>query len=88
MARIPLAFCSRFESHSGAGLPESATFSNCSYNDGHCYSTSVIANQSVTWLKELQAEGAAAKPFFAYVAVKAPHIQDGAGWPVTLPAPW
>eukprot|EP00658_Telonema_sp_P-2_P005555 TRINITY_DN12080_c0_g1_i2.p1 TRINITY_DN12080_c0_g1~~TRINITY_DN12080_c0_g1_i2.p1 ORF type:complete len:289 (-),score=35.60 TRINITY_DN12080_c0_g1_i2:393-1259(-) len=24
----------------------------------------------------------------AYIAVKAPHIQDGPGWPVALPAPW
>ena len=64
------------------------TFDNCTYNGGSCYSTSVIANQSIAWLKELQAEKAAAKPFFAYVAVKAPHIQDGPGWPVTLPAPW
>ena len=28
------------------------------------------------------------KPFFAFVSVKAPHIQDGPGWPVPYPAPW
>ena len=71
----------------GAGLPETAVFNNCTYNNGSCYSTSVIANQSIAWLKELQADPDH-KPFFAYIAVKAPHIQDGPGWPVTLPAPW
>jgi hypothetical protein len=24
----------------------------------------------------------------AYIAPKAPHIQDGAGYPITIPAPW
>jgi N-acetylglucosamine-6-sulfatase len=71
----------------GAGPPENVGFSNCTYNDGKCYSTSVIANQSIAWLEELKAQKAH-KPFFAYIAVKAPHIQDGAGWPITLPAPW
>ena len=71
----------------GAGPPEQVTFNNCTYNDGKCYSTSIIANQSLAWLKELQAQKAH-KPFFAYIAVKAPHIQDGNGWPITLPAPW
>ena len=28
------------------------------------------------------------KPYFAYIAVKAPHIEDGAGFPKTQPAPW
>lgn len=71
----------------GAGPPENVAFNNCTYNDGKCYSTSVIANQSIAWLEELHAEKAH-KPFFAYIAVKAPHIQDGPGWPITLPAPW
>ena len=29
-----------------------------------------------------------ANPFFAFIAPKAPHIQDGPGWPITIPAPW
>jgi N-acetylglucosamine-6-sulfatase len=47
----------------------------------------VIANQSIGWINEMHAAGEK-KPYFAYIAVKAPHIQDGAGWPVTLAAPW
>ena len=76
-------------SWASAGDPQSSSvrFDNCSYNDGACYSTSVNANQSLAWLQELHAE-AEHKPYFAYVAVKAPHIQDGPGWPVTLAAPW
>mmetsp|Transcript_17006 Transcript_17006/g.36869 ORF Transcript_17006/g.36869 Transcript_17006/m.36869 type:complete len:346 (+) Transcript_17006:1-1038(+) len=49
------------------------------------YSTSVIGNTSLAWIKE-QAEKKT--PFMAYVAVKAPHIQDGPGWPVAIPPPW
>ena len=69
------------------------TFSNCTYGSytehSGCYSTSVIANKSLEWLGALHALPAAQrKPYMAYVAVKAPHIQDGAGFPKTLPAPW
>ena len=65
----------------------SVTFDNCSYigngKNGSCYSTSVIANQSIAWIAEMNALPASErKPYFAYVAVKAPHIQDGPGWPV------
>lgn len=65
------------------------TYNNCSYNGGECYSTSVIANASIDWINELShVPPAQRKPFFAYIAVKAPHIQDGPGWPVALEAPW
>ena len=102
-------------------------FANCSHppeaEDGAagagdpCYSTTVIGEQAISWLRRLNAsvaDGTAErKPFFAcvlvawllgqtcnvvylgwdwhefrgfcrYVAFKAPHIQDGAGWPVPL----
>ena len=77
-------------SWASAGVePSSAHFTNCTYNNGSCYSTSVIANQSLAWLAEMHSLPAAErKPYFAYIAVKAPHIQDGPGWPVTLAAPW
>ena len=38
----------------------------------------------VAWGKDRLA---ADEPFFAYIAPKAPHIQDGPGWPVALAAP-
>lgn len=64
-------------------------FKNCTYNKGSCYSTSVIGNQSLSWIREVFSQPTSIrKPFFAYIAVKAPHIQDGPGWPITLPAPW
>ncbi|OEU19142.1 hypothetical protein FRACYDRAFT_164211, partial [Fragilariopsis cylindrus CCMP1102] len=28
------------------------------------------------------------KPFFAFISLKAPHIQDGNGFPTAIPAPW
>lgn len=49
------------------------------------YSTSVIGNISAQWIKQ---KAAADRPFFAYIATKAPHIQDGDDWPITIPAPW
>lgn len=69
-------------------------FDNCTdvRADGACYSTSVIGNTSLAWIRDHLASGDGAadetKPFFAYIAVKAPHIQDGPGWPITLEAPW
>ena len=66
------------------------TFNNCT--GAPCYSTAVIGNATVDWIRAVFRDAAAArvapKPFFAYVAVKAPHIQDGPGWPVAIPAPW
>ena len=69
------------------------SWKNCSYGaaswGSDCYSTSVIGNASIAWMDEVgKMAPAVQKPFFAYVAVKAPHIQDGAGWPVTISAPW
>lgn len=62
----------------------SVHFNNCT---GPCYSTAVIGNASLDWIRAVR-RSAEPKPFFAYVAVKAPHIQDGPGWPVAIPAPW
>jgi len=78
---------------SAGNLPEAGvTFNNCTYGvagSSACYSTSVIGNVSLAWVKDIVAQPEATrKPFFAYVAVKAPHIQDGPGFPITLPAPW
>ena len=61
------------------------TFSRCS---GPCYSTAVIGNATIDWITALRRASSSPPPFFAYVAVKAPHIQDGPGWPVAIPAPW
>ena len=72
-------------------------FNNCShttdnFNYGSCYSTSVIGNQTMAWIRRHVTSSNTSKsptlPFFAFVAVKAPHIQDGPGWPVAIPAPW
>ena len=72
------------------GVPgTTVTFNNCT---GPCYSTAVIGNATVAWIRAVRASGTNSTiippPFFAYVAVKAPHIQDGPGWPVAIPAPW
>lgn len=61
------------------------TFDNCT---GPCYSTAIIGNATLDWIRALRRESTSPQPFFAYVAVKAPHIQDGPGWPVAIPAPW
>ena len=47
------------------------------------YMTSVIGNQTINWLRQVtqQQNGDSQSPFFAYVAVHAPHV------PAT-PAPW
>jgi hypothetical protein len=47
------------------------TFDNCT---GPCYSTAVIGNASLQWIRAVLA-APSPKPFFAYIAVKAPHIQ-------------
>ena len=52
------------------------------------YSTAVIGNLSARWVAEAAA-ASATRPFFALVAPKAPHIQDGVpAGPMTQPAPW
>lgn len=49
----------------------------------------MIGNVSLAWMRDVVSQPEETrKPFFAYIAVKAPHIQDGPGWPVALPAPW
>ena len=72
------------------GTSQSVQFNNCSDLGGPCYSTTVIADTALNWLQRLNDtktthQEAPRKPFFAYVAFKAPHIQDGPGWPVPLP---
>jgi N-acetylglucosamine-6-sulfatase len=73
--------------NAGDATARAETWNNCTYGEaGACYSTSVIGNVSVAWTRRVLAEGTA--PLFAYIAVKAPHIQDGPGWPTALAAPW
>jgi hypothetical protein len=73
-------------SFASGGTPGShVTFDNCT--GAPCYSTSVIGNATLDWIRAVRLSSRP-KPFFAYVAVKAPHIQDGPGWPVAIPAPW
>lgn len=82
-------FSPSFTWASAGTSPTTVHFANCSYNDGKCYETSVIGNVSLAWMKAVLSQPAhVRKPFFAYIAVKAPHIQDGPGWPLALPAPW
>eukprot|EP00980_Cylindrotheca_fusiformis_P030282 scaffold24620_cov137-Cylindrotheca_fusiformis.AAC.4 len=65
--------------------PTNVHFDNCT--DYPCYSTSVIGNASIDWIRD-HVSTSDAKPFFAYVSVKAPHLQDGPGFPKAIPAPW
>jgi len=58
-------------------------FNNCT--DMQCYSTTVIGNASLKWITEHLSTKSPRKPFFSFVSVKAPHIQDGPGWPVAIP---
>lgn len=57
------------------GLPDGdVQFTNAAEN----YSTSVIGNYSIAWINKVAKQG---KPFFAYIAPKAPHEPFN-------PAPW
>ena len=70
--------------------PTELHYNNCTLPNGDsidCYSTSVIGNVSLSWISD-QVKSDPTRPFFAYVAVKAPHIQDGPGFPQAIPAPW
>ena len=70
--------------------PTELHFNNCTWPNGNsidCYSTSIIGNVSLSWISD-QVTSQTTRPFFAYVAVKAPHIQDGPGFPQATPAPW
>jgi arylsulfatase A-like enzyme len=84
------------------------SFNNCTESTGMpCYSTSVIGNASLAWIRkqilpddgdDFDGDGDGHKskrksendrpPFFALISVKAPHIQDGGGFPMAIPAPW
>ncbi len=67
---------------------EDIHFNNCTNSTGMpCYSTSVIGNASLVWIRK-QVKAPKSKPFFAFVSVKAPHIQDRGGFPMAIPAPW
>jgi N-acetylglucosamine-6-sulfatase len=66
--------------------PSIAHFNNCT--DSPCYSTSVIGNASIDWIRDHVSATDSQQPFFAYVSVKAPHLQDGPGFPKAIPAPW
>lgn len=66
--------------------PTTVQFNNCT--DFPCYSTSVIGNASIDWIRDHLASEKKQQPFFALVSVKAPHIQDGPGFPKATPAPW
>ncbi|CAE7798107.1 DNAH7, partial [Symbiodinium necroappetens] len=49
------------------------------------YMTSVIGNRTIEWLHEVAGAG---RPFFAYVAPRAPHIADAQFPYITQAAPW
>ena len=70
--------------------PTEVQYDNCTLPNGtsiDCYSTSVIGNVSLSWISD-QVKGDPTRPFLVYVAVKAPHIQDGPSFPQATPAPW
>lgn len=71
--------------------PTRVRFENCTDSHGlpiPCYSTSIIGNASIAWIKDHLEVHGSKTPFFAYVALKAPHLQDGPGFPMAIPAPW
>ncbi|KAG7358785.1 sulfatase [Nitzschia inconspicua] len=76
----------------GNGTDESIQkirFNKCeSYTGMPCYSTSIIGNVSLSWIKRQVKEQPRLRPFIALISVKAPHIQDGDGYPMSIPAPW
>lgn len=79
-------------SSTGQPSPTEVTFNNCT--DAPCYSTAVIGNASLAWIDRhlthgsTAAEGANHTPFWSLISLKAPHIQDGNGFPMATPAPW
>lgn len=73
--------------------PQEVTYNNCTESTGMpCYSTSIIGNASLAWIqRHLQTTRSSRnhpQPFLALISVKAPHILDGPGFPVSIPAPW
>ena len=80
-----------FVSASPGVEPSDVRFDNCTASDGSpidCYSTSVIGNTSISWIRDRVTSDSKTTPFFAYISLKAPHIQDGPGFPLAIPAPW
>lgn len=68
--------------------PVPINFDNCSQSTGMpCYSTSVIGNASLAWIQR-HVQSSPLQPFLAVISVKAPHLQDGPGFPMSIPAPW
>lgn len=73
-------------------------FNNCTFTtDMPCYSTSIIGNASLSWIQRHVAAAVAdddneekRKPFFAFIALKAPHIEDNEAvtFEKAVPAPW
>ena len=71
----------------GSGA-QTVEFNNCTETTGMpCYSTAVIGNASLAWMTR-KVHSNPQKPFLNFISVKAPHIQDGPGYPVSIPAPW
>ena len=77
-------------------LVREVVFNNCTFTtDMPCYSTSIIGNASLAWIQRHIAAGVAddeneKKPFFAFIALKAPHIEDNESvtFEKAVPAPW
>jgi N-acetylglucosamine-6-sulfatase len=75
-------------------------FNNCTVTTGMpCYSTSLIGNASLAWIQRHTAASSVVaeddnkvdkRPFFAFIALKAPHIEDNESvtFAKAIPAPW
>ncbi|CAB9518863.1 Extracellular sulfatase SULF-1 [Seminavis robusta] len=72
----------------GKGAPKAVHYNNCTESTGMpCYSTAIIGNASLAWMtRHVQSNDD--KPFLSLISVKAPHIQDSPGYPLSIPAPW
>jgi hypothetical protein len=71
--------------------PQRVMFDHCT--DFDCYMPSVVGNASLAWIRRHVSEtpsssSSSTKPFFGLISVKAPHIHDSPGFPVSTPAPW
>jgi N-acetylglucosamine-6-sulfatase len=68
---------------------QSIHFNTCTNFTGMpCYSTSVIGNVSLGWIERHVKGPKKQQPFMTLISVKAPHILDGDGFPLSTPAPW
>lgn len=76
----------------GSGTDDSVQsihFNTCQKHTGMpCYATSIIGNASLSWIERQVKEIPRLRPFMALISVKAPHLQDGPGFPLSIPAPW